>query len=142
MKNIVTLFLAFYLLIISSGFTISHIYCSKGQRYFLGSEMPPCKRQACGKECCSSQTQKDCSSREKKDNRKKDTLVFLHKFQSVQFQKKELIKPLLSYIIIKFIFTSFCFDLYNQKDFLKTGMSNPPPLLSKPDLSKIRVLLI
>ena len=109
-KNILTSFLAFYVLLISSGFTISHIYCSKGESYFIGSEMLPCKKQGnstCplqkenNKGCCHNPNNNDCSK--KPNNRKKDTIVFFCKLQSVSVQNDELIKPVFPYFIKSFI---------------------------------------
>ena len=136
-----TVFFAAYVLVISSGFTISHISCPDGEQWVQGSEMPLCKY-SYDAETSSCKSEKKCANTPKNsnDNRKKDTYDFKFDFEGkeVSIQNVGFISFQFSYIPLTNGVDLFS-DIAVEKNFF--GFHTPPDLL-KPDLIELQVFLI
>jgi hypothetical protein len=143
LKIVTTVFFAAYVLILSCGFSLSHVYCPEGEQWILGAEMPPCKH--CFEvESSSCKSDKKCADVPEKnnDNRKKDTFTF--KFD---IEGKEVSTPdtkfinydLLPNSIASATSVAFFLDIALEKNYLRF---HPPPDLLKPDLTNIQVFRI
>jgi len=127
-----------YMFMLSCGFTISHVYCSKGEQWVGGSEMPPKKhvsktnKYLYSSEKCHESDQKD------DDQRRKDTFDLKFKFKGTNIlsQKVEFISfyyKIVSKIINTFLNSSI------KKELLR---NHSLPDLSSPDLIELQVFRI
>lgn len=141
LQIILTLILSAYMLIMSSGFTISHIHCSNGEQWIIGTETPPCKNSSETKKC---QYLAKCHKVTEKDNDKRNKDIFDFRFEFIgnkaSFQEVD--------------FTTYFFDLtqtiavsrvnlfsafLTKKDLLRF---HSPPDLFKPNLTQLQVFII
>ena len=117
-----------YILAISCGFTVSHIYCPKGERWIIGSDMPPINH----------------GDQDDKHHQKRNIDTFNLKFEfesltstpsaahqivCIQLTSRSAIKLL---VIPEFI----------NDELLSFINKAPPDIILKPDLHKIQALLI
>lgn len=145
-----TIVLALYLLVVNTGISYSHVWCSQGSRWLLGTEMPPCKL-AKAKTTCP-YTQKECSDKNKsyrnsdsKEQRKKKSFTFDFKFAAeVNSSHSAKVTSFLKFSL----FNSACIDetiskyRWNTFAIKHSNRAHPPPQLNKPLLSKIQVYRI
>lgn len=147
----ITIALAVYLLVVNCGISFSHIWCSQGSRWILGTEMPACKL-ADSKTICP-YTKKECSHKnngsktsDSKEQRSKKSYTLNYKFVAeviniVAIKATSLFKS--TFFNITCIAATF--SDYRQQLFsinLSDSRAHPPPLLSKPLLSEIQVYRI
>ena len=144
-SKILTTFFAIYFLLINSGISVSHIYCEYGQRYILGSEMPACSKKTPNNYCPYS---KQPCKKNSKDNRKKDTVSLSFKFSADNNHANNTYLPdHIELIKINVNYGDY-FDNKKTNQFLSFANNDkfknyhPPPLISKPLLSKIQVFKI
>lgn len=124
------------MVIMGSGITISHVYCSKGEQWVLGSEMPPCKfKKAC-------HHHKSTHTNSKDSERSKDTYEFHFQYlsQNASFGLDTPIDGLFFPITIQEK-SVFRWDGLLQNDW-PIIRSHPPPDMSTPQLSEIQVFRI
>lgn len=142
-KITTTVLFAVYLLTVSCGFTLSHVHCSKGEQWVIGSEMPPCKRPSEVKSsCCDSENKRADVTQKNNDKREKNTYNF--KFDLEGKEVSTLDTDFTSHDLL------FCpTPLTNSIDLLQRKAPkshffefHPPPDLLKPDLIKLQVFLI
>ena len=117
-----------YIFTISCGFTVSHVYCPKGERWIIGSKMPPAKH----------------GVKHDKNHQKRNIDTFNIKFD---FETLASTSPIVKQISVVtdivpispevFVYRAFSFD--EQLAFINRP---PPDWLFKPDLHKIQVLKI
>ena len=140
------LFLASHVLLVSCGFTISHVYCDLGESWFIGSETPPCKYKS---QEVNSSYQKDdgCCNQDdlkKGKHRQHDKFHFFAQFEFNEFKRQKVKYP------VKLVFLS-PFSTYFNSDLtfvfgsLKDGdvvSYSPPPDLCEPTLPELQVFII
>lgn len=122
---------------------MSHVYCSEGEQWVVGAEMPPCKYASEGETSCGEFEQGCPIAPEKNsDNRKKDTYDF--KFDLEGKEVSTLDTEFISYdLLFSFIPLTNDVDLFESKA-TKSNLTefHPPPDLLRPDLTKLQVFLI
>lgn len=141
-KAIFLSILSAYMLFVSCGFTVSHIYCQKGERWIIGEEMPPCKYPG-DSEICSESAKNEHPPRDQKDDqRQKDTYNFRFEFVGNQlaYAQDEVI-PLWDEVIG----VSHAYEVdsahgtYDKKNLLRSHFFLD---LLKPDRAKLQVFRI
>jgi len=143
LKTAGTVFFSAYMLLICCGFTLSHVYCPKGEQWVLGAEMPPCKYSfEVESSCC--KPEKKCADvpEKKNDNRKKDTYNFIFDLEGKEvatLDAKFINYDLLPSSIPATTDIDLFLDIALEKIFL--GF-HPPPDLLKPNLTKLQVFHI
>ena len=128
--------------LISCGITISHVYCSKGEQWVIGAEMPTCQHPSKTEICSNSSKKCHKIKDENRDKRKKDTYDLMFEFVGDEISIQEMELPTCDFTLIKtFLITSV--DLFNISPSDK-GLLRPhsPPDLYNPDLTQIQVFLI
>lgn len=142
LKTVGALFFATYVLVISSGFTVSHIYCSDGEQWVMGNEMPPFKHSP-ELETSSCKLEQQCNTHpQNKDNRKKDTYGFKLDIEGKEGSTQNI-------VLISFDSQSSRTPLTNGVDLFsyitieKTFFGfHPPPDLLKLGLTELQVFRI
>lgn len=149
-SHILLLFLSALIFFGSSGITITHVECAKGESWILGEEPPVCKKieesNICpfsGKVCHAP----DKTNKKSQDNRKKQT--YKVQLKVVSQQESKLLKELSTFVkypnVILPISSFLIFSEFDIEPLLKVHglqIANAPPELSKPLLSEIQVYLI
>lgn len=132
---------SFYLLLVSSGLTLSHIYCDKGERWITGSDMPPCELTPSDCEGCPlASSKKDCPE---EDNRKKDTHSFSFKFEAFSSSDHSLVSKVTSDNLFPLVyFTSLAFQFKIERTNVVNNLSYIPPEIFQPTLSALGVFRI
>ena len=129
------------MLFVSCGFTVSHIYCQKGERWIIGSEMPPRKCPSDSKTCSKSSASEHHSQNEE-NQRQKDTFEFLFEFEGLVLATDEFkCITLLDHGVVQHPFNEpeIWLDLYSVRGVL---ISHGFLEYSKPDLAVLQVFRI
>jgi hypothetical protein len=147
----ITITLAVYLLVVNCGISFSHIWCSQGSRWVLGTEMPDCKR-ATEKSICP-YTQKECAAKKNSNNssdskEQRNKKSFHLNFKFIAEVSNPLFLKATTYFKLS-LFNIACFtetiSAFRLKPFFSSRCSNkahPPPQLNKQLLSEIQVYRI
>lgn len=115
-------FFTAYIFAISSGFSVSHVYCEHGDRWVLGAEMPPKKHN------------------KHQDNRKKETFHF---FMKIDAENKTLSPSIDFQTPIKHTAKASKPYAHTAKNpVLETPRSNAPPELLTPSRSQLQIYII
>ena len=122
---------------------MSHVYCTEGEQWILGAEMPPCKHSSENKSsCCESEKKCTNISEKNNDNRNKDTYDFKFDLEGKEVSAidTDFINYDLQFSLIPLINDINLF----QKKAAKSELFefHPPPDLLRPDLTKLQVFLI
>lgn len=137
-KAILLTILSAYVMLVSCGFTVSHIYCQKGERWIIGSEMPAPK--PCQKATASSIYEKSNDhSDNKDDDRNKDTFQFLFEFDA----QVEACQSLPVFSVNQLVESGLNHNLdpthTDEKDLLWSHGFLDPPVLNLPMLQVFRI---
>ncbi|MDB4089423.1 hypothetical protein N9544_07345 [Flavobacteriales bacterium] len=140
-KIVGTVFLAVYVLFISSGFTISHVYCTDGEKWFVGKEMPTCEYSS-DSETSNCKSKKNCPKTSKKNDRKKDTFDLKFEIEGLEVSSPKFVilslDSFLGYTVLMYDFGLFS-DINFEKNLF--GFLSPSDIL-KPVLTELQVFRI
>ena len=130
------------MLLISCGFTISHVYCPNGEQWVMGAEMPPCNSSEDESSCCKSKNGCVKVPEKKRDNRKKDTYEFKFDVEGKQVSTSEtgIVNNTFELYSISLLDSSSVFSKLSC-EIIEFGF-HPPPDILNPDLSKLQVFRI
>ena len=136
------LFFTAYMFILSCSFTISHVYCSKGEQWVMGSEMPLQKHTSKTNKCSYSTKKCHKAGNENNNKRKKDTFEIKFEFEGKNISSHETSYN--SYIsVYHHPINNNKFNLLHgdstKKELLRT---HSPPNTNSPDLSQLQVFRI
>jgi hypothetical protein len=129
-------------LALSCNFTFSHVYCSKGEQWIIGAEMPPPKHDARinNSPCCTG----NCHLSDEKsgDKRKKDTFEFKFELDGKNVPYQKIDKT--TYDVGFLAATTFkqSDKLLNRATIKAFSKTHPPPDLFNPELAQIQVFRI
>jgi len=135
-----TYLLSAFVLMMSYGVTISHTYCSKGEQWVIGAEVPPCKYTSKPKTCPYSA--KKCDKNSEKNNKKRQTDTFDLRFK---FIGNKVVSQETKFIAFSpvFILTPTTNGVTLFSDFPKNlSRSHLYPDLFNPDLAQLQAFRI
>jgi hypothetical protein len=124
------------MLFISFGFSISHVYCIKGEQWVFGSEMPTCKVTEKSNYYHNNFKNKNC------DKRTKDTFDFLFEFDGLTHFSDDFGTNLFLVYFESLNPNQINNDLMFSQQKESLIYFHPPPDILRPDLIKLQTFII
>jgi len=129
-------------LALSCNFTFSHVYCSKGEQWIIGAEMPPPKHDQRTINCPCSADKCHLSDEKSGDKRKKDTFEFKFEFDGENVPYQEIDETTYDFVLLVATTSNQSKKLLYCSTIIAFSKSHPPPDLFNPGLAQIQVFRI